>query len=221
MTYRFLTAQELAYIREHYPLEGGPNVAQALGRPVGSVHEFARRHGIRRLNVVAGAYTLELIRARCLVDENEYSPCWIWTGPENAGVPVLRHNGHLRSARQVVQELKTGRTLSRNQVVRMDCGGSSCLNPEHMAVQTRASLKTENAASEPAAIRRARVGAQVRQRCAVLDFDKARQIRLSDEPTLVLAARYGVSAKTIRDVRAGDSWRDFGWADQLGQRRAV
>jgi hypothetical protein len=222
MAYRFWTTRELACVREHYPADGAVKVGLALGRSPESVNEFARRNGISRINHVGGAYTLNIIRARCQVhdDGGDHPGCWLWTGPLHTGVPVLRHNGKLGSARRVGYELATGKTLRADQVVRMTCGNGACLNPDHMRVQSRAALKTENAAKEPDAIRRARLAVQVRQRYAVLDWQKVGQIRRSDEPTRVLAARFAVSEKTIRGVRRGDSWRELAANDQLIRRAA-
>jgi len=43
-----------------------------------------------------------------------------------------------------------------------------------------------------------------------LNAAKVREIRSSDEPVAVLAARYGVSTSTIRDVRFGRKWKRVG-----------
>ncbi|WP_423459960.1 hypothetical protein [Ottowia sp. VDI28] len=45
------TTKELAYVREHYPSQGGEKVAATLGRSVGAVCRFASKYGIAKDHV--------------------------------------------------------------------------------------------------------------------------------------------------------------------------
>lgn len=224
MAYRHWTTRELAYVRQHYPTQGAKKVGEALGRPHGSVAEYARRHGIKRINQVGGAYTLDLIRARCIVHgpDDDHADCWDWTGHchGKGQVPYVWHNGKLGSARRVVYSLAhPDKALSQKYVIRPRCENPTCLNPEHLYLQTRVALKNENAAKEPVALRMARSAAQGRERFAVLDLDKVREIRASGATAAALSERFGVTATTIRRIRRGEMWRDLAGNDQL--RRAA
>ena len=209
MQRREWTTKELAYVREHYPMQGGKKVGAALGRSAGSVNEFARRHGIKCLNQV-GTYTLATAKARCVIDPCDEDSCWSWTGRLSSGIPYAWHNGSLVSMRKVVYELHFGRPVRDGYAVRMSCECGECLNPRHMKEQARGKLLRENAAKEPLIRKRARLAAAAIARGeAVLDMERAREIRASAEPSKVLAERYGVTVTTINRIRRGQSWRDF------------
>lgn len=210
MTYRYWTNKELAYVREHYPRDGAKKVGIALGRPAGSVSEFARRHGVKCLNQVGGTYTMAAVQARCEIDSSDSDACWLWTGRMRGSIPQAWHNGSLVSMRRVVFGLHAAREAKASDVVQMTCECDRCLNPLHMIARPRASLLKENMASEPPIRRTARLRAAAEERGqAVLDMDAARAIRASSESSMALAGRYGVTQTTINRVRRGVSWRDY------------
>lgn len=201
------TTREMAYLREHYPTKPVAGIAQALGRPVHSIYQQARIHGIKRANQV-GVYTLDLVKSRCQVDANDGDDaCWLWQGCSNGGIPYGWHEGRLRSMRQVVLELHRGKKMRSEFVVQPSCGEPGCLNPRHLKEVHRRVLARDNRGLEPAPVRTARLRRQaLANGRAKLDMDKAREIRLSDEGSAVLAERYGVTRKTINCVRRGEHW---------------
>lgn len=205
------TTKELAYVREHYPMQGGKKVGEAIGRPAASVCEFARRHGIGCLNQV-GVYTLDSIQARCEVDTEGGSKyaCWVWTGRIHEGVPYGWHGGSLGSMRKVAFSLHHGREVAHGHVVKTTCECGACLNPFHLKEISRRELLRENHLKEPAIRRSARLtAAAVARGNAVLNLEKAREIRASCEPARVFAERFGVSESHINRVRRGESWKEY------------
>lgn len=202
---RAWTTRELAYVREHYLTQTAAEIAKRLGRSIGSVHEFARRHGLRGL-ASASIDSVAEIRARCRIDVAEgEDACWMWLGPMGNNVPHGRHAGRLRSVRQVMFELFYGRAVRPRMNLRPTCGCSACLNPAHL--KEVPSIQSARNRHVPAAL----VAQKPRQRAiqrgiAKLDAAKAAEIRQSAQPARELAQRYGVTPQAIYYVRRGESW---------------
>jgi hypothetical protein len=63
--------------------------------------------------------------------------CWPWLGDFNARDKLPLFNG--RSARGLLY-ITLGRPLKLNEVLRLTCGTSTCVNPDHVKPVTRQSL---------------------------------------------------------------------------------
>lgn len=143
------------------------------------------------------------IRERCFVDPA--TECWHWRAATNSrGSPYLHDptTGRSRNVRSWLFELETGRPLGRRHVYAPRCGSEDCVCPSHQCVRSRSSLMK----GLPKAPSRARL--ESRRARAKLNPEAVAVIHASREPHHVLAERFGVHKKTIREVRLGRSWTD-------------
>ena len=128
------------------------------------------------------------------------SGCWLWTGAVNRkgyGVVALRPefwSAHRLSYRTFVGDIPPGvQVLHR-------CDTPACVNPAHLFLGTNA----ENTADKMAKGRHRASNANGWVRPGDKLSDKAViEIFMSEEPSIVLAARYGVHRRLITQVRAG------------------
>ena len=146
---------------------------------------------------------LQSIFARC----TECGDCKLLPAVPSREYPQVRHGTSMRSARRVVYELTTGKTLPRSKLVVMACRESHCVNFDHMQITTKAGVGKLAAKEGAYAARRGKVMLLSRAR-AKLTLEKAREIRMSDESKRVLAQRYGVSPSLIGNIRRGEAWRE-------------
>ena len=151
---------------------------------------------------------LEQILSRC----DEEGDCLLWTGATINGYPQARigDKGGQMLRRHIFTAL-LGNALPPSRVVASTCENRLCCAPEHLFAMTyskrlRLAYKrgSRNQAMEYVKRRETR-----RQQGTVLDMEKARQIRArAGESNAVLAAEFGVHAKTIYSVKAGLTWRE-------------
>lgn len=161
-----------------------------------------------------GIRTVTDIRDRCRIEEG--SGCWLWSlSLTRDGQPkccaVLPDGRHYQStAGRICWMLSREQNVPRRKVIyRQDGCPKSCCNPEHLRVSTKAQAgaaitRSGRLRGDP---RRSLINLRNRCQSSVkLDHEKAATIRASDEPTAVLAAEYGVTTHTIREVRHGNRW---------------
>ena len=166
---------------------------------------------------MSGVRTLEDMRDRCVVDD--VTGCWLWrSGTTGDGQPKVHAvvDGKVMSTTggRVVWTLARGPIPPKHVVYRPRCS-KLCLNPTHLRCGPKAKAgeilsATGRLRGDP---RRSIINQ--RNRCStkvILDLDKARAIRASNESALELAIRYGTSKTTILDVRAMRRWREPGWS---------
>lgn len=146
--------------------------------------------------------------------ESKYEPvtetgCWLWLG----GVVSPLGHGTLRNeeqrhelAHRISYRLNVGPIPDGMQVLhRCDVGG--CVNPTHLFLGTQGDNMRDMVAK----------GRENRSRnvkgeshpLAKLKESQVREIRASDEASVVLAKRYGVSRTQITAVRLGRSWKSI------------
>ena len=152
--------------------------------------------------------TLEQILSRC----DEEGDCLLWTGATINGYPQARigDKGGQMLRRYIFTELM-GNELPLGRVVSSTCENRLCCAPQHLFSMTyskrlRLAYKrgSRNQTTEYLKRRETR-----RDQGTVLDMEKARQIRArAGESNAVLAAEFGVHAKTIYSVKAGLTWRE-------------
>jgi hypothetical protein len=119
------------------------------------------------------------------------TPCWVWqraTSSNGYGRLARRECGERwwEQAHRYFYEQHVGPIPDGLQLDHL-CRNRRCVNPGHLEAVTQA----ENC----------RRGAN-----AKLTADHVAEIRSSDEPAPVLAARYGVHASAIQSVRSGWTW---------------
>ena len=136
--------------------------------------------------------------------------CLLWTGPSNgSGYPMVsikRKNKPLRTIMAVFYK----RTKTAKQVLTTTCGNKSCIHPDHLRVVAKKSVFKIATANYKSPIRSAKLSAYARANRAKLNIEQAREIRLSDKTHRELALEYGVNKNTIRNIKAGITWKETG-----------
>jgi hypothetical protein len=85
------------------------------------------------------------------------------------------------------------------------CDERRCVNPAHLFLGTVAENNADMMAKDRHSYASRNAGAT--NPAAKITAEQAMAIRGSSEPTLVLADRYGINARHVRKVRAGEYWR--------------
>ena len=135
-----------------------------------------------------GAPLMQRLMSRCIPEPN--SGCWLWEGGivgRGYGVAFLP-GGKPTSAHRAML-IAHGVKLTPNDVVMHACDMPGCVNPEHLRVGTQG----DNMAD---------MNRKGRHRPAYKIPAKERQlIREDDTPAWAVALWFGVSIKTIRNIR--------------------
>lgn len=128
--------------------------------------------------------------------------CWIWTGPMDAkGYGFVGFKGKDRRAHRVSYETFIG-PIPTGLVICHECDTPSCINPNHL----RADTMKGNMADRDSRGRRDVKGEQIGT--SVLTEDQVIEIKQSKKGTSSrLANRFGVTIKTVCEIRAGKSWK--------------
>lgn len=164
---------------------------------------------------LGGIRTLEDIRLRCRIDDE--TGCWIWSLGAVEGFPRIELQPLGGKRRRVtgttaIAILKTGAKPGKGMVAYCACCVNLCVNPEHVAVGTRAQhgahiTKSGRWKGSPARLKANRKN--VRNRASTkLSIHKAREIRASPLTEMELSRIYGVPASQIGSIRRGRAWRE-------------
>lgn len=116
------------------------------------------------------------------------SGCWIWQRARSHGYGQVRVNGRYVPAHRIYYEREVG-PVPPGLCLDHLCRTPACVNPAHLEPVTWA----ENC----------RRGTN-----AKLTMEDAREIRVSSERGIDLAARFGVSKATISHIKSGRRWRE-------------
>lgn len=135
--------------------------------------------------------------------------CWEWTGfrdprgygrltiPQGDGryIPVLAH--------RLSWELFRG-PIATGQHICHKCDNPSCVNPEHLFLGDAAANSADKIAKG-----RMRYGTSKGEKhgCSKLNEQQVREIRASEGPSRIIAEKYGISGRQVRDIRAGNVWK--------------
>ena len=136
--------------------------------------------------------------------------CLVWTRSCCNGHPAARVGSKTVLVRRVLWADLHGE-IPVGSIVRMTCSTPLCINPDHITLTTYQRLGKQLGAlgvmSGPE--RSAAIARTKRKTQAKLTDAAVRDIRTSDETTIVMAARYGVAQAHISKVRKHKAWRDF------------
>jgi hypothetical protein len=139
-----------------------------------------------------------------LVDKNGPSGCWIWKGCSlKRGYGQVRFNGIKQSAHRMSWILVKGAILDGLWVLHK-CDNPPCVNPEHLFLGTH-----EENVKDCVAKGRALGPRGEMQGNSKLTRDQVLEIReriAEGESDVVLGQAYGVSGRTINDIRHRKRW---------------
>jgi DNA-directed RNA polymerase specialized sigma24 family protein len=135
--------------------------------------------------------------------------CWEWTASTTRKYGKIRRegrNGRWTTAHRLSWELHFG-SIPDGMCVCHRCDNPVCVRPDHLFLGTHA----DNAADRNAKGRASNVRAQgTKHHAAKLHDAAVREIRAADGDRMRLAemaARFGVSASTVKSVLARRSWK--------------
>lgn len=166
----------------------------------------------RRGIYCGGIVTLEHVRERCHIDED--NGCWIWkrsfsrTAISSLPIAWIAAKGKTVSVIRWVYEQTRNRPLGRMLVWRK-CGNQSCVNPDHLMAGSRKQWGKWIAANGKP---KRHVCTETRRQIridtgrTVIDQAKADYIRRSEATGAQLARELGVSTKVVSQVRTGKTW---------------
>lgn len=119
--------------------------------------------------------------------------CWEWQGAKHeCGYGTIMRKRKRLAVHRLSYELWVG-NIPDGLVIRHKCDNPRCVNPNHLVPGTQAQNIADIA-------ERGRYGA------TKLTVDQVEEIRASDEPTVVLASRFGVGLVSINRARRGETW---------------
>lgn len=146
--------------------------------------------------------TIDRIKDRITEDGD----CWIWdTQTRNPVIYERQKNGKYKPL--VVRKIlfaETRRALSSYQIYASVCESRWCVNPKHCKGYTKSEFSALIGAK---ASKTKRKIAALKTKDFKLNYDLADEIRFSDLEAKVAAQKYGVSRRTIHDVRSGKTWQ--------------
>lgn len=135
----------------------------------------------------------------CSLSEQDTNDCIMTpTGLDTYGYGQCRQGMRMRKAHHVALE-HSGRTLPEGMVVRHTCDNCACINPRHLVVGT-------NDENMQDMVKRGRASRE-KQRTAVLNWEKVREIRSSTKSPEELSAIYGVRKQQVKRILKGDAWQ--------------
>jgi hypothetical protein len=161
-------------------------------------------------------WTLERIYARC---EETEEGCLLWNGGMAKRYPIAQepapdraHGQRQIHVRRKVWELAKGKPAPAGPryVLVAKCGEERCVAEDCLKLITKGERLKQavKAGAFQSLVFRARVAA-ARRRNSKLSDDGAAEIRSSNEPGHVLAARHDISAGYACAIKAGTSRRDY------------
>lgn len=140
------------------------------------------------------------------VEKRDTDECWSWCGGKSERGYGQLSDGRHRSIRshRISYEIHKGAIPDRMLVLH-SCDNPSCVNPAHLSLGTQ----LDNMADKCA---KGRLVAPIGERNgqAKITTEQARQIKLSMERSENLATMFGISAKMVRNIRTGRSWKHIG-----------
>ena len=131
--------------------------------------------------------------------------CLVWQGHAHQGkFPQWRVGGGAAPVRRGLYQLVHG-PVPRNMHVGVLCGCELCVHPDHLVARSRkrAAHRGPMRATHKLALTKS-----LRRKSTCMTMEIARAIRASDEPGVVLEARYGLRQGYASRIRLGLVWVD-------------
>lgn len=128
--------------------------------------------------------------------------CWEWQGgrfPDGYG--SMKWNGKARGTHRLSFEAFKG-PIPDGMLVRHSCDNPPCINPDHLLVGTN----KDNVADCISRGRRGDLSGENNGVSKLIDADIL-EIRASNEPTQILASKFGIDRTTIWGIRVGKTWK--------------
>lgn len=149
---------------------------------------------------------LDAIHTKC----EEFGDCLLWTGRCVAGNPKVWVGGTYRPARRVVYEEARGHAIQTGLYPVMRCRNATCLHQDHIAVLSKSAILKLAASEGRFGIKHGAAVAAGRRKAgtAKLNLEKAREVRNSEEPVMVLAKRFNIDRSMVYAIKSGKSWRE-------------
>ena len=130
--------------------------------------------------------------------------CWLWAGAAHVkGYGYFSVHGKGRRAHRVSYEMACG-PIPTGLSVCHKCDTPACVNPDHLFVGDQRANILDAVAKGRVCTSAASAARRPNQK---LTDDEARQVLTGDEPQYVLARRFGVDKKVIRNIRRGKTYR--------------
>lgn len=154
--------------------------------------------------------TLEDIKARC----EEVGECWIWQGTVlRKRFPVAKANNETLYPKRLAWAAHHGKPVPDGMCVvnrPAKCHDPLCCNPDHLAAVTKRQVLQQVVDDGKLHTTKTRAKIAAAKRAGSKLSDQAvHEIRFSDEPVAVLAARHGISETYGHMIRRGDSRKDY------------
>ena len=161
--------------------------------------------GVDRAGQGMRTWTMETVRGRCV----EQDRCLIWrAGVNSGGYPMTSINGKPgTSVRQYIFTQLLGRKVPKGRRITSRCENKRCCSEFClMAVPVSKIIRRAHAKrrEEPGKLLRMQLSCPFSK----LGIEEARAIRASDEPTKVIAQRYGITPTSARAIRKGQAWAE-------------
>lgn len=143
-----------------------------------------------------------MIPKRILDMVDRSGECWLWTGTcTGNGYGQTRFNGKKVRAHRLFYSEHSGKSLKEIGFVLHSCDNPRCVNPDHL----REGTSSENANDAYERERRIRYRGELNGRSKLTESDVLSILR-DDRRTREIATEYGVTMKTIQQIKARDSW---------------
>lgn len=152
------------------------------------------------------APTMELIEAKSHWDGD----CLVWDGGVAHNAPYMAVQKKSTPVRRWIAENIQGKK-TKGMFVTFTCHCNMCVNPDHIAVMTRAKLQKLHAdrlqyATNPVRCAKLSKAARARFKTTEEDVEKARN---DPRSIRVVAAEIGRSFDFVQKIRSGETWKKY------------
>ena len=141
---------------------------------------------------------LEPLSEEFFAKRSEVRPngCWFAIGGASGSgdVPVKR-GGKPIGIHRLAYEFYIGKIPEGKRVIR-SCKNKRCINPDHLILSSTSDIAKNTFAT----------GRKHPRGNTILNETTVKEIKMSNEPMLRLAKKYGVSDATIRKIKHGETW---------------